>query len=97
MFTKIIRNDLKNSKLVSLTLFVFVLFASFLLSMVATVAVNLNASINLSLENSKAPHFLQMHMGSFDEERMLRFAQNNEYVLDYQTMPFLNVDSNDIL
>lgn len=97
MLNKIIRNDLKGSKLVSLTIFVFILFASFLLSTVAIIAVNLNSSVNLFMQNVKTPHFLQMHMGSFDCERMRHFAQNNEHVLDYQTMPFLNVDASDIL
>ena len=97
MLNKIIRNDLKGSKLVSLTIFVFILFASFLLSTVAIIAVNLNSSVNLFMQNVKTPHFLQMHMGSFDGERMRHFAQNNEHVLDYQTMPFLNVDASDIL
>lgn len=97
MFAKIILNDLKGSKLVSLTLFVFVLFASFLLSTVAVIAVNLDASINLTMQNAKAPHFLQMHIGAFDWERMQRFVQNTAYVVDYQTLPFLNVDANDIL
>lgn len=96
MLNKIIQNDLKGSKLVSLTTFVFILFASFLLSTVAIIAINLNSSVNVFLENAKAPHFLQMHMGSFDDERMRHFAQNNDHVLDYQTMPFLNVDASDI-
>ncbi|HHT25572.1 MAG TPA: FtsX-like permease family protein [Clostridiaceae bacterium] len=97
MFTKIIRNDLKGSKLISFTIFSFILFASFLLSTVGIVAVNLSASVNLFAENAKAPHFLQMHMGNFDSESMLSFAQNNKHVQDYQTMPFLNVDASDIL
>ena len=97
MLKKIVLNDLKGSKLVSITIFSFILFASFVLSTVGIVAVNLNASINLFLEKSKAPHFLQMHMGDFDNERMDKFAQNNEYVLDYQALPFLNVDSSDII
>jgi len=96
MLKKIIQNDLKGSKLVSLTTFVFILFASFLLSTVAIIAVNLNSSVNLFMENVKTPHFLQMHMGEFDSERMHHFAQSNEHVLDYQTMPFLNVDASDI-
>jgi len=97
LLKKIVLNDLKGSKLVSITIFSFILFASFVLSTVGIVAVNLNASINLFLEKSKAPHFLQMHMGDFDNERMDKFAQNNEYVLDYQALPFLNVDSSDII
>lgn len=97
MFTKIIKSDLKNSKLVSLTILTFILFASFLLSTVGMLAVNLYASVNLFSENAKAPHFLQMHMGEFDAERMLRFAKDNDCVLDYQAMPFLNLDSSEIL
>ena len=97
MLAKIIQNDLKNSKLVSLTIFAFILFASFLLSTVGIVTVNLSASVNRLLAKAQTPHFLQMQLGDCDEERMFHFAQNNEHVLKYQTMPFLNVDANDIL
>lgn len=97
MLRKIVQNDLINSKLVSLTIFAFIMFASFLLSTVAMIAVNLSSSVNLFLENAKAPHFLQMHMGELDQDRMTDFAQNNDLVLDYQTLPFLNLDSSDII
>lgn len=97
MFAKIVRNDLLGSKLISLTVFAFILCASFLAATVGLVAVNLNASIDAFLDKAQPPHFIQMHMGDFDPDRMQTFAQSQENVLAYQTLPFLNVEAGDIL
>lgn len=69
----------------------------FLLATVGIVGVKLNSSVNGFLEKTRAPHFLQMHMGDFDPERMADFAKKNDKVQAYQTIGFLNVASADIL
>lgn len=96
MYKKIIWNDIKSSKFISITILLFILFNSFLLSISGIIFVNLNSSINQLLEVAKTPHYLQMHIGDFNKSRMDDFAKNNDKISDYQVQVFLNVDSSDI-
>lgn len=97
MLKNLIINDLKKSKLTSLTVTFFILVSSFLLGTVGIVSSNLKQSIDSFVEKAKSPHYLQMHIGDFNEERMNDFSRTNAHVKDYQHLPFLNVDNSDII
>jgi len=48
------------------------------------------------MNESTAPHFIQMHLGEIDEEKINTFANKHLNVLSHQVLPFVNVDSSDI-
>ncbi|NLD17232.1 MAG: FtsX-like permease family protein [Tissierellia bacterium] len=96
VYKKIIFNEIKSSKLISVTILAFFLLTSYLLSTSGIIIANLTSSINHLMEASKTPHYLQMHIGDLDAEKMDKFAKAHENVADYHVQGFLNVDSSDI-
>lgn len=66
MQNKMLQNDLKRNKLVTLTLVLFIACASLLASLAAALAVNLSDAINALMARAETPHFLQMHSGDID-------------------------------
>ncbi|PXV87744.1 putative ABC transport system permease protein [Lachnotalea glycerini] len=97
MYFRIIRNDLKKSKLISTTMLLFVSISAMLLSLAMILIVNLFGSINMMMTKAKTPHFMQMHDGSIDLERLSTFAEGIDYVEDFQVASFLNIDGSDMI
>lgn len=92
MYCRAIRNDLMNSKVISLTTMLFVAAAALLVSLAAVLAVHLSGSIEAMMIRAKTPHFMQMHSGGLDAQRLAAFAQGHEAVEDVQAVEFLNVE-----
>ncbi|HOA81739.1 MAG TPA: FtsX-like permease family protein, partial [Defluviitaleaceae bacterium] len=67
-----------------------------LISLVAILAVNLLGSIDTLMTQGKAPHFLQMHSGEIDINRLENFAKKNDKVEEFQILEFLNMDGEKI-
>ncbi|WP_086350604.1 ABC transporter permease [Candidatus Enterococcus clewellii] len=92
MYLRIIRNDIVQSKLITATTTVFITVAAILITLATVLSVNLSGSIDNLLEQTKSPHYMQMHGGEVDKERMQTFAQENQYVDQYQISEFLNIE-----
>ncbi|QOY35252.1 ABC transporter permease [Anaerobacillus isosaccharinicus] len=97
MYYRIIRNDILKSKLVTLTTMIFVAAAAMLVSLAAILVINLSGAIDTLMEEAKTPHFLQMHSGEIDMERLESFAKNNSQVDEFQVLEFLNVEGAEIM
>lgn len=97
MYLKIIRSDMRRSKTVTLIITMFILAAALLVSLAAVLVVNLSGAIDSMMLRAKAPHFLQMHAGELDAERLSRFAAQNGNVEVFQILEFLNVDGSQIV
>lgn len=96
MLKRIIKNDLKNSKLISAATLLIITIAAVLLSLAVILTVNLSGAIDTLMDKSKTPHFMQMHSGEIDYKRLESFALNNDLVDEYQVMEFLNIEGSDI-
>jgi len=92
MFFRAIRNDVLRSIPVTLTTALFVAAAAMLVALAATLVVNLSGAIDTMMTRAKTPHFMQMHAGELDRERLASFAGGAEDVADYQVLEFLNLD-----
>ncbi len=92
MYNRIIRNDIAKSKLITVTTMMFVATAAMLVALSAILIVNLSGAIDTLMKQSKTPHFMQMHSGDIDIERLTDFAKHNSHVDEYQVLEFLNVD-----
>ena len=92
MLYRLIRNDVLRSKAVTLTTMLFVAAAALLVALAATLVVNLSGAIDTMMTRAKTPHFMQMHAGELDRERLAAFVERNEDVADFQVLEFLNVD-----
>ena len=92
MFARMIRNDVRKSKATTLITTLFVAAAAMLVSLAALLAVQLSGSIDAMMVKAKTPHFMQMHAGPLDRERLAAFAERNSNVEAYQVLEFLNVE-----
>ena len=97
MFKRLIINDIKRRKFVTLTTLLIVTASSVLLSLAITLAVNLLGSIDTLMIQAKTPHFMQMHSGDINLSNIDKFAKSNNLVHEYQVVPFLNVEGSEII
>ncbi|TCZ75478.1 FtsX-like permease family protein [Paenibacillus albiflavus] len=96
MYYKIIRNDIRKSKALTLTTTIFVAAAAMLVALAAILIVNLSGALNELMTTAKTPHLMQMHAGEIDSERLQAFAEHNSNVDEFQVVEFLNMDGSQI-
>lgn len=96
MYWRIIRNDILKSKAITLTTTLFVAAAAMLVSLAAILVVNLSGALDTLMTQAKTPHFMQMHSGELDADRLKVFAEQNHNVGEFQVLEFLNMDGSQI-
>jgi putative ABC transport system permease protein len=96
MLRKIIVKDIKRSKLISIALLLFVAAAAALVSAAAVTTVNLLGSIDTLMTKAASPHFMQMHSGELDLQRLEKFADSQALVDQWQVLEFLNIENDRI-
>ena len=92
MYYKIIHNDILKSRAITLITMLFIAAAALLVSLAAILAVNLSGAIDTLMTRAETPHFMQMHAGEIDTERLVAFAEQNGNVDKLQVAEFVNVD-----
>lgn len=97
MYFKMIYNDYLRSKAVTLTTVFFVAAAAMLVSLAMILVINLTGSIDSLMAKAKTPHFMQMHAGELDLERLDAFAGGNEQIEEFQVLEFLNLEGSQII
>lgn len=97
MFQRIIANDLKKSKFISLTTLLFVAVSTLMLALAAILFINLTGAIDGLMKDAKTPHFMQMHAGELDRARLKSFSEANPAVEGFQVMEFVNVEDWELL
>lgn len=97
LYQKMIKNDIRKSKLITGTIMAFILISAMLTALAASLTVNLFGTIDHMLLSAKSLHFMQMHTGDVDLEQLQNFAQANDGVEAYQVLPFLNIEGEDIV
>lgn len=97
MYSKIVKNDIRKSKLITATITLFILVAAMLTSLAAMLLVNLLGAIDNMLLVAKTPHFMQMHSGKIDMERLSHFADTQGNTEFFQVLEFLNIDGAEII
>jgi putative ABC transport system permease protein len=78
-------------------IFLIIASAAVLVSLTVILAVNLTGAVDALMLHAKTPHFMQMHSGFLDRERLEMFATASNLVEDYQVVEFLNVKGSDIV
>ncbi|WP_445480277.1 ABC transporter permease [Lysinibacillus irui] len=96
MYWKIVRNDMANSKLITGMTTLFVAVAALLVTLSAVLIVYLTSAIDTLMKQAETSHFLQMHEGEINQERLTKFAEQNQYVDEFQMNEFLNVEGTKI-
>lgn len=93
---RIIRNDIRKSRLTTIITTLFVALAATLVSLAVILALNLAGALDRLMVQAETPHFMQMHSGPLDAEPVNRFASQHEAVDRYQILEFLNIDNSEI-
>jgi len=96
MYKKLIKNDIKKSKLISAAITVFILIAALLTSLASILTVNLVTAIDSMMIKAKTPHYLQMHTGEIDRSRLSAFAESQNVIEDFQILSFINIEGSEI-
>lgn len=96
MYRKIIKNDVGESKLITIITTLFITVAALLVALATILSVNLAGSIDTLMEKSQSPHYMQMHTGEVDRERLAKFVEANGNVATYEVAEFLNLNGSDI-
>lgn len=81
MYWKIVKNDIRESKLITATTTMFITVAAVLVALAMILSVNLSGSIDTLMEKTQSPHYMQMHTGSLDKSRLAKFVKDNGNVL----------------
>ena len=96
MYRKIIKNDVGESKLITIITTLFITVAALLVALATILSVNLAGSIDTLMEKSQSPHYMQMHTGEVNRERLAKFVEANGNVATYEVAEFLNLNGSDI-
>ncbi len=86
-----------NNRLISVTTFLFVAASAMLLALAGMLFINLTGAIDGLMMVSKTPHFMQMHSGEVDLERLEIFSESNDAIQAFQVMEFVNFESWDMV
>jgi putative ABC transport system permease protein len=97
MYGRAILNDIARSRVITLTTMLFITAAALLVSLAAILGVNLSGAIDTLMTRSETPHFMQMHSGALDRERLEAFAAQHEEVEKFQVAEFLNMEGSRII
>ena len=84
-------NDIKRNKTIHGALFLFLVFAYTLAVVSVLVAVQLITSLQGLYRVADPPHFLQMHKGDMNEEKIGRFAEDYPGCEYWQVVPMINI------
>ncbi|WP_315114155.1 ABC transporter permease [Clostridium intestinale] len=87
----IIKNDFLKNKAINLALLFFIIFSSMLAVMSVLMAVQTFTSISDLYKVAAPPHFLQMHKGEIDKEKINKFMSENKQVTYSQIVNMLTV------
>ena len=97
MYYKLIKKDFQKSKAVTLTTVFFVAAAAMLVSLALILVINLTGAIDSMMTKAETPHFMQMHSGELDMDRLTVFAEESERVEEFQVLEFLNLEGAQIV
>lgn len=92
MFGRILKKDIIKNKVITATLFLFILLAAMLVSGAVHIITTLFGSIDSLFEQARAPHFVQMTAEEINQNEIDVFAHNNPLVENQQTVKLLGID-----
>lgn len=93
MIQRLIWNDVKKNKLLSVATTVFMAVSAMLTALTVVLFTHLLGAIDDLMAQAKTPDFLQMHAGEMNRENIMRFAEGNDSVREWQICRFLNLQN----
>ncbi|MCM3171602.1 FtsX-like permease family protein [Paenibacillus sp. MER 99-2] len=96
MLARMLQNEFRRKKGITLTLFMFVLLAAILVASGTRMIMELSTSIQHLFTESKTPHVVQMHSGELDRNKVSQWTQANDLVAQHQIVDMINVDGSHV-
>ena len=96
MSWSMVKKNFKKNKLINIVLLLFIVISSCLMAAGTMIIIQLFDSIDSMYEVAKPPHFIQMHVGDIEEEKIGEFAKQYDYVTDWQVIDMVNIDGSNI-
>lgn len=97
MIGRLLWNDIRNHKLLSLSTVIFMAASSLFISLAAVLFTGLLGSVDDLMEKALTPDYLQMHAGDIQTEKIKVFAENHAAVEKWQVSPFLNLENSSVV
>lgn len=97
MIIRMLKTDLKRNRIITITLYIFIVLAAMLVSSAISIILTLFGSIDTLLEESDAAHFAQLHAGTIKQEELDTFVyENHELIKRQQTAELLGINGTNI-
>lgn len=97
MMTRMLKNDLKRNRMITVILCVFIILAAMLVSGAISIILTLLGSMDTLLERADTAHFAQLHAGSIEQREFDDFVrENNQLIRAQQTVELLGIDGANI-
>ena len=96
LFVKFVRNDLFRNKLSTIAIFAFIALAVLLATTATNIIVQLTQSIIELEKHAKPADVVQMHTGDYNQITIDQFTNENEHILEQETMVLQNIDGSHI-
>ena len=89
---RILTKDFIKKKGIMLIVFTFIMLSAFLMSVGSNLIVELNNSLDALFSAARVPHYVQMHAGSLDPQKIEQWAEGNPLVEEYQLVEMITMD-----
>ena len=93
MLKRLVINDFKANKLITISTCIFMAVTAMLLGLSIFLFASLATSIDALMTKAETPHFMQMHTGELDEAKINAFANDRADVEKKQICRFLNLQN----
>lgn len=93
MLSRLVKNEIKNQKLLSVSTVVFMAVSSLLIVLSITLFTKLLGSVKSLMDKAEAPSYLQMHAGEMSYGELEEFAKAQPSVKSFQVNCFLNLEN----
>ena len=97
MLGRLLWNDIRNHKLLSISTVLFMAASSLLISLAAVLFTGLLGSVDGLMERAMTPDYLQMHAGEIQTEKIKAFAEEHHAIEKWQVCLFLNLDNSSVV
>lgn len=87
----IIKNDFRRNKAINLALLLFMMFSAGLAVLSVVTGVQTFTSISELYKTAQPPHFLQMHKGKINQEKIDEFMSDYEDITYWQTIKMIDI------
>jgi putative ABC transport system permease protein len=92
LFFRIIRNDFARKRSSMIVVFAFIMLSSLLVSSGSRLIIELNNALDYLFSTARIPHFVQMHSGELDSEKLRRWSKANDMVAEQQIVEMISID-----